>query len=85
MKLLYFSWLRDRVGIASEDVQPPEDVATVGQLIAWLARQSDNHAAAFADPSIVRCAVNLEYAKAEEAVGPDDEVAFFPPVTGGRG
>ena len=83
MKLLYFSWLRDRVGVAEETVQPPDDVATVGQLIAWLAQQSDGHAAAFADPSIVRCAVNQDYAKAEVAVGEDDEVAFFPPVTGG--
>ncbi|MBL6951826.1 MAG: molybdopterin converting factor subunit 1 [Alphaproteobacteria bacterium] len=83
MKLLYFSWMRDRVGMAAETVWPPEDVTTVGQLITWLAQQSSSHAAAFADPSIVRCAVNQEYARAEEAVGPDDEVAFFPPVTGG--
>ncbi len=83
MKLLYFSWLRERVGTAEETVRPPEDVATVGQLITWLTRQSSGHAAAFADPSIVRCAVNQDYAKAEAAVGADDEVAFFPPVTGG--
>ncbi|MDA1099176.1 MAG: molybdopterin converting factor subunit 1 [Proteobacteria bacterium] len=83
MKLLYFSWIRDRIGMGEETVQPPDDVATVGQLVAWLARQSGGHAEAFADPAIVCCAVNQEFAKMEEAVGANDEVAFFPPVTGG--
>ena len=83
MKLLYFAWLRDRVGMSEETVQPPEDVATVGQLMAWLAQQSSGHAAAFGDPNTVHCAVNQDYAKLEAPVGPDDEVAFFPPVTGG--
>ena len=83
MKLLYFAWLRDRVGMAEETLHPPGDVTTVGQLIAWLKEQSSGHAAAFADPAIVRCAVNQDYAKIDAAVGPDDEVAFFPPVTGG--
>ena len=83
MKVLYFAWLRDRVGMAEETLHPPGDVATVGQLIAWLSEQSSGHAAAFADPAIVRCAVNQDYAKIDAAVGPDDEVAFFPPVTGG--
>ncbi len=83
MKLLYFAWLRDRIGVAEEDVQPPADITTVGQLAAWLAQRSDGHAEAFADPNSVRCAVNMDYAKADAPVGADDEVAFFPPVTGG--
>ena len=83
MKLLYFSWLRDRIGVAEENLRPPPEVATVAQLITWLARRSDGHAAAFADPAIVRCAVNQDYAKADAAVDAEDEVAFFPPVTGG--
>ncbi len=83
MKVLYFAWLRDRVGLAEEDVDPPAEVATVGELIAWLAQRSPGHGEAFADPAIVRCAVNQEYAKANESFARDDEIAFFPPVTGG--
>jgi molybdopterin synthase sulfur carrier subunit len=83
MKVLYFAWLRDRVGLSEECVEPPPDVATVGELIAWLAQRSPAHGEAFTDPSIVRCAINQDYAKADARFGAGDEVAFFPPVTGG--
>ncbi len=83
MKVLYFAWLRDRVGLSEEIVEPPVDVATVGELIAWLAQRSPGHGEAFADPTIVRCAINQDYAKAHERFNAGDEVAFFPPVTGG--
>ncbi|MDP6830512.1 MAG: molybdopterin converting factor subunit 1 [Alphaproteobacteria bacterium] len=83
MKLLYFAWLRDRIGLAEETIELPESVTTVGQLATWLAQKSDGHAEAFADPNSVRCAVNMDYARADAAIGPDDEIAFFPPVTGG--
>ncbi|SVE19329.1 uncharacterized protein METZ01_LOCUS472183, partial [marine metagenome] len=52
--VLYFAWLRDRVGITDEEVEPPEEVTTVGELIDWLAQQSSGHEEAFADPAIVR-------------------------------
>jgi sulfur-carrier protein len=83
MKVLYFAWLRERIGAGEETVSPPEDVATVGALLRWLAARSEEHAAAFADPSVVRAAVNREHATPDTSVSPDDEVAFFPPVTGG--
>ncbi|WP_404381360.1 molybdopterin converting factor subunit 1 [Caenispirillum salinarum] len=84
MKILYFAWLRDQVGHASETVTPPEDqVRTVGDLIAWLKALSPGHEKAFADTDRLRFAVNQDYAKMDTAVGPRDEVAFFPPVTGG--
>ena len=83
LKVLYFAWLRDRVGRSEEDVQPPGNVTTVGELMAWLARQSDGHGEAFNDPAIIRCAINQDYAKADAAISAGDEVAFFPPVTGG--
>ena len=83
MKVLYFAWLRDRVGLSEEIVDPPGEVTTVGELIAWLATRSPGHGEAFADAAIVRCAVNQDYARAEESFGRDDEIAFFPPVTGG--
>ncbi len=84
MKILYFAWLRQRIGVESEDVSPPASVKTVAQLVAWLGERSAKHREALKDPSIVRVAVNQEYARPNDPVGPGDEVAFFPPVTGGK-
>ncbi len=83
MKILYFAWLRERVGLGEESVSPPETVATVADLIVWLTARSPGHAAAFAQGKLVRCAVNQDFARPEDAVSDTDEVAFFPPVTGG--
>lgn len=80
--VLYFAWLRERVGLAEERVRLPEGVRSVGALMAWLGERGPGHAAAFATRS-VRCAVNQEFATTETPVAPGDEVAFFPPVTGG--
>ncbi len=84
MKLVYFAWVREKVGQSREDAEPPAEVASVGDLIEWLRGRGDNYAAAFDDAARVRVAVNQEYATLDVPVGPGDEVAFFPPVTGGR-
>ena len=83
MKLLYFAWLRSRIGVATEEVDPPPQVTDVAGLLDWLATLSPGHQAALADRRIVRVAVNQDYAKPEAAVKPGDEIAIFPPVTGG--
>ncbi|MGE0717785.1 MAG: molybdopterin converting factor subunit 1 [Alphaproteobacteria bacterium] len=83
MKLLYFAWLRQRIGIAEETVDPPADVRTVAALVEWLRARGPGYAQAFADMNAVRAAVNQDFARLDAAVGPDDEVALFPPVTGG--
>lgn len=83
MKILYFAWVRQRIGLAAEDVTPPAAVRDVAGLVAWLATRSPGHASAFADPRQIRAAVNQEFATAEAPVAAGDEVAFFPPVTGG--
>jgi molybdopterin synthase sulfur carrier subunit len=83
MKIVYFAWLREKAGCAEEEVSPPESVTDVRGLVEWLRRRGGGHAEAFADLGAVRVAVNLEYGTLDQAVGPDDEVAFFPPVTGG--
>lgn len=83
MKLLYFAWLRQRVGHSTEDLAVPTEVATVRDLIRWLVARGPGHAAAFEDLRIVRVAVNQEYVPFDHPVKPGDEVAFFPPVTGG--
>ena len=83
MRILYFAWLRAKTGTASEEVSPPPEVNTVGALMAWLAASRPGFAAALAAPGMVRAAVNQDYAQPGDPVRPADEVAFFPPVTGG--
>ena len=83
MKILYFAWLRTKAGIGEEDVEPPAGIETVSQLVDWLATRSPSHAEALANRAVVRVAVNQEYVRFDHPVRPGDEVAFFPPVTGG--
>ena len=83
MKVLYFAWLKSKTGMGEENVTPPPGVATVGQLVEHLRTLSTGHAAAFETLSVVRVAVNQEYGGLDTPVKPGDEVAFFPPVTGG--
>ena len=83
LTVLWFAWLRERTGTAEELVTPPAEVATVGALIDWLTSRSPRHAAAFRNRHMVRCAVNQDFAGPATPIRPGDEVAFFPPVTGG--
>ncbi len=83
MKLLYFAWLKDKTGVAAEEVALPAEVTTVAELLAWLGARGPGYAEALADLSAIRVAVNQVYAKPGDPVAPGDEVALFPPVTGG--
>jgi sulfur-carrier protein len=83
MKLLYFAWLRQKIGTAEEIVEPPREVATVGALIEWLKTRGPNYAEALKNPKLVRVAVNREYVPLGHALKQGDEIGLFPPVTGG--
>lgn len=83
MKVLYFAWLREKAGVTSEELDPPADVSTVGDLIRWQRQRGPEFAAAFADANLVRVAVNQEHVQLDHPLRPGDEIAFFPPVTGG--
>ncbi len=83
VRVLYFAWLRERMGRGEEQLALPEGVATVGTLAGWLRARDPAGAAAFANPATVRAAVNQSFAQPDAAVSDGDEVAFFPPVTGG--
>ena len=83
MKILYFAWLRQKTGMGNEDVDPPAEVRDIAGLVDWLKDRSPGHADAFADMKVVRVAINQEFAKLDAPVAAGDEVAFFPPVTGG--
>lgn len=81
--ILYFAWLREMVGVGEESVGIPDEVSTVDELMGWLAGRSAGHAAAFARPALVRCAIDQEFVGGEASVAKAGEIAFFPPVTGG--
>ncbi len=83
MKILYFASLRERIGIAEEEVSPPPAIVTLGDLTGFLAARSPKHAAAFANPQAIRGAVDQEVATPGTALGNAREIAFFPPFTGG--
>jgi len=83
VRILYFAWLRERIGMAEEAVVLPPEVATVGELTAWLGTRGPGFAASFTAIRTVRCAVNQEFARPDTPIAAGDEVAFFPPVTGG--
>lgn len=83
MKILYFAWLRTKTGTAEEAVEPEAGVATVADLIAQLRKRGSGHLEALSDLDSIRVAVNQDYVGWDHPVKRGDEVAFFPPVTGG--
>jgi len=83
MKILYFSWLKEKIGLNSQEIIKPENVETVGDLITFLKEKSETHKNAFSDLNSIKVAVNQEFADLEKKIKEKDEIAFFPPVTGG--
>ena len=83
MKVKYFAWVRERVGKAEETLEPPADVRTVGDLMAWLSRQGETYAHAFETPRVIRAAIDHAHVKPETMIAGAREIAFFPPMTGG--
>ncbi|MDO6412964.1 molybdopterin converting factor subunit 1 [Sphingomonas sp. BIUV-7] len=81
--ILYFAWVRERIGLDGESVTPPDDVVDVAALIDWLATSSDAHATALADRARIRAAVDQRFATPDTSIVGAREVALFPPVTGG--
>ncbi len=83
MKIVYFAWVRERVGKTEEIVTPPDDVRTVAELAGWLKGRGEEYAHAFAEPDIVRAAIDRRHVKPDAPIAGADEIAFFPPMTGG--
>ena len=82
-RLIYFAWIRERVGKPEETLELPASVATVSDLIAWLETRGPEYAEAFARPQVVRTAIDKTHVKTTASVRGAREIAFFPPVTGG--
>jgi molybdopterin synthase sulfur carrier subunit len=83
VKVLYFAALREQLGTAAEEIELPQGVATVAGLRAHLMARGGAWQAALAEGKLLRMAVNQDMAKATSAIKRGDEIAFFPPVTGG--
>ena len=83
LKLVYFAWVRERIGKADEEVTLPKEVATVGDLLKWLAGRGEEYAHAFENPKVIRAAIDKSHVKPDTAIAGAREIAFFPPMTGG--
>jgi molybdopterin synthase sulfur carrier subunit len=83
MKILYFAWVREKVGRGAEEIELPGEVATVADVIGWLKSRGPEFDAAFARPELVRAAVDKVHVKTSATIAGAREIAFFPPVTGG--
>jgi len=83
VKAVYFAWVRERIGKAEEELDPPNNVSTVGDLIAWMSTRGEGYAYAFEKASIIRAAIDRSHVKHDAKIAGAREVAFFPPMTGG--
>ncbi|RHW17426.1 molybdopterin converting factor subunit 1 [Sphingomonas gilva] len=83
VQILYFAWVRELVGVGMERIDLPGEIATIAELIGWLAARSEGHAAAMADPARLRAAIDQRFVSLDAPVAGAREIALFPPVTGG--
>lgn len=83
MKILYFAWIRERVGKAEEEIVPPASVQTVSDLVQWLKSRGEEYAYAFENQKVVRAALDRVHVRPETKIGGAREIALFPPMTGG--
>jgi len=83
MKVKYFAWVRERIGVAEEMVEPPAGVRTVDDLIGWLSKRGETYAYAFEKPKVIRAAIDHTHVKPDTMIAGAREIAFFPPMTGG--
>ncbi|MEQ8825039.1 MAG: molybdopterin converting factor subunit 1 [Filomicrobium sp.] len=81
--LRYFAWVREKVGTSEEAIEIPTNLETVAQLIDWLKQRGENYSAAFERAEVIRTALDQTHAGPQSSIADADEIAFFPPVTGG--
>ena len=83
MRILYFAWIRERVGKSEEEIELPGTVSTIDDLVAWLKKRGDEYAHAFDNPKTVRAAIDRVHVLPTTQIKNAHEIAFFPPMTGG--
>ena len=82
-RIVYFAWVREKVGTDEEELDIPSYVTTAGEMIAWLKSHGENYEAAFEFPDVIRVAVNQEHVEHDESIAGAREIGIFPPMTGG--
>ncbi|SON57042.1 Sulfur carrier protein MoaD [Hartmannibacter diazotrophicus] len=83
VKLVYFAWVRERIGLDEETVELPETVETVADLLTYLGGRGEGYASALEEPSTIRVAIDQTHALPEDPLAGAREIALFPPMTGG--
>jgi sulfur-carrier protein len=83
VRVLYFAWVKEKAGIAAEDIDPPGGVTTIAELIDWLKARGPEFANAFARSEVIRAAIDRSHVRHDAKIAGAREIAFFPPVTGG--
>jgi len=83
MRVRYFAWVRERVGKPEEEIDPPAAVATIGELMTWLAKRGEEYARAFENAKVIRAAIDRTHVRPDAPIAGAKEIAFFPPMTGG--
>jgi sulfur-carrier protein len=83
IKLIYFAWVRERIGKPEETVEVPVTIATISDLIAWLKTRGEEYEYAFENAPLIRTAIDKVHTKHDMLIGSAREIAFFPPMTGG--
>lgn len=83
VKLVYFAWVRERIGRAEEEIALPGEVATVDDLLSWLKDRGEEYGAAFEHQDVIRVAIDHEHVDHRERIAGAREIALFPPMTGG--
>ena len=83
MNILYFSWIKDKLGKSKENITLDENICSVAELINYLKNKDETYKEVFNDISSIRVSINMEIANIEDPIHINDEIAFFPPMTGG--
>jgi molybdopterin synthase sulfur carrier subunit len=83
VKLVYFAWVRERIGLPEEEVELPPTIATVADLVGWLKTRGEEYDYAFENEGVVRAAIDKVHARPDAPLAGAREIAFFPPMTGG--
>ena len=83
MVIKYFSWIKEHIGKSEEIIELPVNVSTVQELMLYLENLNDNYKLAFEKKDLIKIAINKSYSSIDDKINNNDEIAFFPPVTGG--
>jgi len=83
MQIKYFSWIKEHIGKSEEEINLPHNVSTIEELMLYLENLNDKYKLAFKKKDLIKIAINKSYSSIDDKINNNDEIAFFPPVTGG--